>query len=343
MIRNEQINGPTDREALLAANELVPLKGPYLYVYDMNEKTKPIMVREYPKVQSRAEGVWPQFRSAANGKCPFIEENVRTRRRYQETERAKDSTKEEGREEERTVPRKFEREATPPRTRTGNFVEQSMQPPLISGRKRALAEMESGANRASNLIQQLPPPAFKPGLDRTSSNPGHHSGVAGLEPMASGLQASNITSAIRSQMISSTAAAPGAKAGISKELHGLQRKVVEKNSRQALGSLGTSKRMTDIAGAGRSRENALPRVAKQRAEEKLGRRTLIQIHEEMTQSDEDEADLETDRGRDAAQKVLKGMKKEERPGYCENCREKFDDFEDVRSLPKRINSMLIIV
>ena len=74
VLRNELVNGPSDRDHLSSLKELVTFKGPFIYVHDMNEKTRPVMVREYPKVARRQDGAWPQFRSAALGKCPFLDE-----------------------------------------------------------------------------------------------------------------------------------------------------------------------------------------------------------------------------------------------------------------------------
>lgn len=138
-----------------------------------------------------------------------------------------------------------------------------------------------------------------------------------------------MTSAIRSQIISSTAAAPGAKAGTSKEIHGLKRKVLEKNSAPALHGMQACSKPTSAAVPARA-EQAIPttRQSRRRAQEKL-----VNIEEESTQSEDDENKWiaeDVQRGR-AQAKVIQIKQKERKPGYCENCREKYDDFEEVSS------------
>jgi regulatory subunit for Cdc7p protein kinase len=142
--------------------------------------------------------------------------------------------------------------------------------------------------------------------------------IAG-EPIASGLQASNITSAIRSQMISSTAAAP--RAGNSKEVNALKRKVLEKNSvPSANTNSGHSSAMNDVR-AMLNQEHVPPmRAAKRKAQETLG----------FLQDDESERQAR----KAAALRKRKTVEKELKPGYCENCREKFNDFDEVRRLTR---------
>ena len=58
MLRNEMLNGPSDRDPTVTLVEMVPFKGPHIYVRDMDEKTKPIMVKEYPKVLRSEKGAF---------------------------------------------------------------------------------------------------------------------------------------------------------------------------------------------------------------------------------------------------------------------------------------------
>ena len=75
MLRQERLHGPSDRDVSSRTHELVLFKGPYLYVRDIDERTKPIMVKDWPKPAKSPEfGEWPQFRAASYGKCPFIED-----------------------------------------------------------------------------------------------------------------------------------------------------------------------------------------------------------------------------------------------------------------------------
>ena len=139
------------------------------------------------------------------------------------------------------------------------------------------------------------------------------------------MQRSTLTSAVQSQMISSTAASAGARAGTSKEVHELKRKVLERNNTGSLsvGSIPSSHRMTDIAGAMRNARAPAPqRVAKARAQERLGG-----IQEEGNPSEDERA---AERAARASSRRKKAPIKEPKPGYCENCREKYDDFDEVK-------------
>ena len=327
MIKNEQLHGTGERELNLATTEFVPLKGPYIYIRCMNEKTKPIMVREYPKVQNRQDGEWPQFRSASIGKCPFVEEESSLRAVDRDTEKRL-------KEEER---KRAKVETT---SRSHTSYTSQMHPPSNTIRKKPLGEMTSAAFnklQPTQQVQRLPPlPAADDATFSKASESRKEEGLASnikgtfarAEPMASGMQASNVTSAIRSQMISSTAAgAPGAKAGTSKEIHGLQRKVFERNNGPTVGGMGQRfYGMMDLAAVARtSRSN--PRVAKSKAQERLGQKhDLMNIIDVPTPSELEERDVQQRR---KASRLSRNEKREAKPGYCENCREKFEDFEEV--------------
>lgn len=326
MLRNERLNGPSDLDSTVTTLELVPFKGPYIYIRDMDEKTKPILVREYPKPQHKEDGEWPQFRSASQGKCPFIEDG------RQELERAK------AREQELLSRTKAETQRAP-RTRAATAAETSRPEPVQKVmKKQPLNETKNGLNPMLPTPEKLhgkgicPPPAT---TNIKASNPKieyKHNPTTGPprlfggEPAASGLQASNITSAIRSQMISSTAAAPGAKTGISKEVHGLKRKVLEKNSGPVLSNMQANQRTADSTAATRAERNVpVARQTRRKAQE-----TLVHIDEESTQSEEEE-DIWTAEEVQRADVVLSKhtVVKDLKPGYCENCREKYDDFDQV--------------
>lgn len=319
LLRNERINGPSDRDPTVATKEMVHFKGPYIYVHDIDEKQRPIMVREYAKVAHKEDGDWPQFRSVANGKCPFVEEVDYSRR---------DAEKEMARQQ-----KQMEREkAAAPRTRAAAAVQAGMQPPKTMNGNEVLAEIEQAGNRGI-----APPPSKQavpfeiPSLEREPSSKGPQNAFVsragagklfGGEPVASGVQPSNITSAIRSQMISSTAAAPGAKAGTSKEVHGLQRKVLERNSGPASLGLTSSHRMTDLAAATKD-DNG--RMTKRRANDKLG---MIEEDAPANEAEQNARKVEAVRKDKAVQK-RKSEKRDPKPGYCENCMDKFEDFDEV--------------
>jgi regulatory subunit for Cdc7p protein kinase len=307
-------------------------KGPFIYIHDIDERQKPIMVREYPKVKDKEKqkGEWPQFRSVAGGRCPFIEEVDK---------------REIEKEKERLQRQQEKEKSMAPRTRASAAEASRMDPPKTLGNKRVLADTATGSNRnITVLTKQTNPFEASKASNRTEVEPssrgqqnafvsragaGH---LFGGEPVASGVQPSNITSAIRSQMISSTAAQPGAKAGTSKEVHGLQRKVLEKNS-GGPGSYGiaSSNRMTDIIIS--TREEMASRASK-RKQEKLD---LIEEDLDPSEVEENARKVEATRKAKAVQQ-RKLEKRDPKPGYCENCQDKFEDFDEVRtSFPACIN------
>jgi regulatory subunit for Cdc7p protein kinase len=332
LLRNEQLNGPADREVIFTSNDMVAFKGPYIYIRDMDEKTKPIMVREYPKVQSREQGAWPQFRSAPRGKCPFIEEVGHSRR---EPERAKIKEKAEA-----DVQGNCEPAPGSPRERATNVNETiRMQPPPPINRKRPLGELDQGATVQKNLPQQLPVVLNRcSSLEITADDSTDakvrpscvRPGLFGGEPMASGMQASNITSAIQSQMISSTSAAPGAKGGTSREVHGLQRKVLERTVAPSINKTGSIDKISDLLATTRSlRGIPATRAAKLRAQENIVRGKLSNVKEKAMSLEQDEMEKENPLRQKIAILASREFERELKPGYCENCREKFEDFEEV--------------
>ena len=314
MLRNERINGPSDRDPTAVNRELNYFKGPYIYIWDMDEKLKPIMVREYPKVANKSDGEWPQFRSVGNGRCPFVEEvdvPDRERRRNREQEKARAAKQE-------TVPvLKPPPEATRPK-------------PVIG--KRTLTEMEDGHNRARAAA---PAEVFNPAkttlpkqVETRAENAFISRAPGGRlfagEPVASGLQASNVTSAIRSQMISSTSGLNGAKAGTSKEIHGLQRKVLQKAVPGVPGPGASSRRTAELSmDAASSRSASLSR----------------QTSKTTRAQDEDSQRLAEGKEAKSQAPPLKS-KKDLKPGYCENCQAKFRDFDEVGALPIPRNATL---
>lgn len=328
MLRNERLNGPSDRDATIALSELVPFKGSYLYIRDMDEKSKPIMVRDYPKPGPNEVGEWPQFHSVRVGKCPFVEEPIT---------RAELVVREEAR---RAKERAASREA--PRTRAATIREDAEAKSARSVPQRGpLDEVKNAGNAPAPPSAAMPIPACCPPPPATTARPGSPLKTArgavipprpklfGGEPAASGMQPSNITSAIRSQMISSTAAQPGAKAGTSKEIHGLKRKVLEKNSGPALINIHARRESIDPAGNGRAERN----IPAARQTRRQAQETLIHIDEESTQSEEEDDVWIAEDARSKRQQLRKVLeKKDPKPGYCENCREKYDDFDDVSLL-----------
>ena len=329
MLRNER----SKKSETIAAEEFAPFRGFYIYVRDMNEKTKPILIKEFPKPPKNEIGEWPQFHATNPGKCPFVEDHSISRQDY---ERALKQEK-----AERAKERLGRRAA--PRTRAETALDAThTEPTQVTVEKQPLTESKNGGNKAAPTSEKLPeffaPPVPVPPNSRSPRKGSTEipadtaPRLFGGEPAASGLQPSNITSAIRSQMISSTAAAPGAKAGTSKEVHGLQRKVLEKNCAPTLRIIKGSQVQPAAVGPARA-EHAIPITRQSR---RIAQERLVHIEEESTQSG-DEEDIwrceEVQRERSVqshGKENIKQPKKDPKPGYCENCREKYNDFDQVR-------------
>lgn len=324
MLRNEQLNGASDRDTSVLPLEFVPFKGPYIYVRDMAERTKPILLKEYPKSEKSEDGEWPQFRSVAPGKCPFVDENLPKPEKVKAREGdivSKGSVKSQ------------------PRTRAVSAMGKSQTSHSNLSTKdrhhQPLVELRNVPGPLAPVAEIKETPYL--GCPLTPIPVGRRSPVKGLrnapalhgprmfggEPAASGLQPSNLTSAIRSQVISSTAAGPGAKAGTSKEIQGLKRKVLERNSGPVLNRIQISQRISHPSRA----ESSIAAVRQTMAKAK---EHLIHIDEELVQSDAEEEVWRADQVTKAESQISRNIeKKDGKPGYCENCRDKYDNFDEV--------------
>ena len=334
VLRKEKSAATWEREIMSMFQTRVTFKGPFIYVHDMDERTRPTMVREYAKVAKPVDGEWPQFRSTAIGKCPFLEEPATRREIEQERLREEELQQQEILAAKQTS---LEQGISAPQ-------QQSMQPPCRRSPRKALQDLVNGApvclpmpDRATSMpkipLKLERQPSYPPTLIAPGSSLRHmHFFQSGGEPAASGIVRSNLTSAIQSQMISSTAANAGAKAGTSKEVHELKRKVLERGHTGSLsiGSIPSSHRMTDLAGALKDARAPPPqRVAKMRAQEKLGG-----IQEEST------LQIDTSQSQQSIRSIKKRKqtgKRDSKPGYCENCRDKYDDFEDVSQMKSSLS------
>lgn len=310
LLEQEKLSRPTDRDYSVAAQDMITLRGFYIYIHDMDEQTRPVMVREYPKVGKKEDGKWPQFRVSGNYKCPFIEDREAVRRQQMEEQDARHA-----RRIATAAPRTRAITAAMDEKRAlgdnSNLARRSTAP-AVSGKEENTNP--AGAPKALQATRDGVPPMFGSAQANLRAMPR----FIGGEPVASGLHQSNITSAIKSQMISSTAAAPGARAGNSKEVNQLKRKVLEKNSAPSANS-GHSSAMNDMSiRAALNQEHSQPmRAAKRKAQETLG----------YIREDTDE---ERKVRKAATVRRKKPVEKELKPGYCENCREKFNDFDEVR-------------
>ncbi|KAI4085839.1 MAG: hypothetical protein LQ344_008091 [Seirophora lacunosa] len=331
LLRKEQLNGPSD--AASTTSGIIPFKGPYIYIRCMDEKTKPILVKEWPRVANREDGEWPQFRGNGAGKCPFI---VDQRPQRQEVERPRARVKQLQAQEV-----ELRRQTLRARTVAATAASTTRRPGEPVLRKQPLAESREGGNVTVSSKTHAPGQEnVGPSIDGFEKPPTPMKAPNNIppaarlrffngEPAASGMQPSNITSAIRSQMISSTAAQPGAKAGTSKEVYGLKRKVLERNTApglqatQATQASQASERSIESLGAARAeRHIPLARQTRRQAQERL-----VHIDEESTQSEDDE-EVWRHEGVQKRQLLEKqASKREAKPGYCENCRDKYSDFE----------------
>lgn len=314
LLRSEAVNGPSDRDPL-SSMEMIMFKGPFIYIHDMNEKTKPVMVREYPKVHKRQDGAWPQFRSAPLGKCPFMDESPSRkdsdRHRMREAHKEKKATLQAA-EEVRTKP-----SAGLQRTAGMKLVTGLGKPQRPEGQHRASKPEVATKSVFEETHERKSSESFiPPHFPRTGPF------YTGREPAASGVQPSNVTSAIRSQMISSTAAAAGAKAGLSKEVHGLKRKVLEKGTGNiAPGSMAAPQRPSNGSAASTHHQN------RRNMPTPVGKNGHG-LENNTNQSEAAGTKRRRDDRRDSEQKKPE-QRRDPKPGYCENCQDKFDDFEEV--------------
>ncbi|KAI2628618.1 Dfp1/Him1, central region-domain-containing protein [Hypoxylon sp. NC1633] len=304
LLHNERVNGPSDRDPTVNAQELHHFKGPYIYIYDVEEKQKPIMVREYKKVAEKVKGEWPQFRTAALGRCPFIEDYESRDPQPQPKPKVSVTRAAAAAEEARPI-------LQPPK----------IGPPKPITGKRTLGEMESGHSRGSSVAstELANPPRLPfgrmPDLGMNAFTGRAPSRLFGGEPLASGVQPSNMTSAIRSQMISSTATTPGVITGLSKEVHGLQRQVLKRNS------TATSQDLSSRRNAEISFRDEIPNK-RPFTMTRASSRKLDMIDESATTRREPQDNLVEKRG------PAKTKKSDPKPGYCENCADKYADFDE---------------
>lgn len=311
LLQKERVNGPSDRE-------LTYFKGPYIYIYDIEEKQKPIMVREYNKVSDRSKAEWPQFQTAAVGRCPFIEDSE-----IREAREAKEAAE----EAQQKAPAKVDGQAVsetkpvlqPPR----------MAPPKPVTGKRTLREMESGHNRQASVTSADFSTRSRivggENIDLSRKAFTSHAAtgrVLGGEPVASGLQRSNMTSAIRSQMISSTATTPGVITGLSKEVHCLQRQVLKWPSAAAMSRDHSSRPTTETSFREDSSTKQPPTLSR------TSSRKLELINEESKVNGTAENIRSTTRAAPRKKPRDREHERELKPGYCENCAEKYPDFDE---------------
>ncbi|EZF35190.1 hypothetical protein H109_03786 [Trichophyton interdigitale MR816] len=323
-LQHEKLHAPTDSDSLTLNKGLVPFKGPYLYIWDYNRETRPVVIREYPKVNKKQDGAWPQFRSVELGKCPFVET---AGSRKTEKDRQKQQQAKTNNTQTTLVTKTMAPPARGPSKTTNQQQQQSnmtatnqddTESALEDSAGRPIEPMENTAAATTTTTNVGPRPVSK-GSISASSLPFKFGG----EIAASGIQPSNITSAIRSQMISSTAATQGPRAVTSKEVHELKRKVLEKSSGIVSTAISSCHR-ADAAAAPQSQPVRVPIARAAKVKAQANDNGTVQLTERNR------------RASDAAPKKQSGLRKQQtgskkrdpKPGYCENCREKFEDYED---------------
>ncbi|KAK4150326.1 Dfp1/Him1, central region-domain-containing protein [Chaetomidium leptoderma] len=312
LLDHERVHGPSDRDPTVSSKDLYTFRGFYIYVYDVEEKTKPIMIREYTKAEPK-DGDWPQFRIASQGRCPFLIDESHDLPDKEDRDRARAKARAAKAAAEKVAePAALKPKASEIPTRVG---------------KRTLAQMEDGHNRGAASARATESfdrsKVSNPlSLEFRSQNAFISQAKAGRllagEPVASGLQPSNVTSAIRSQMISSTAGGVlGAKAGTSKEIHGLQRKVVlQKASTPALSQDLSSRRRAEMS-------HDSTTFVRSASASQINQRKLDIVDEEGISRQREKL------RRTASVPVPQSKPKRDlKPGYCENCQDKFADFEE---------------
>lgn len=343
-------------------SDVVPFRGYYVYVHDVEEKNRPVMVREFPRPRENEEGSWPQLHSVAIPRCPFF---VEPSSKHDETER----------QEEAVV--QVEKPAGGSKTRAASASHEVAKARAAQPDQRPLHSALEQQSRHMNVPPQPLPPQARmfepPPLKHTGSNTTtdslpahltnrfHFQGIprpgSGREPLASGLQQSNQTSAIRSQAISSTAANPVARFGSkSREMHELQRRAVEQRRSNLSVNSVPSSFINDVRAAINNDPTSVPGRGPTRH---IHAKPLTKIYEDETQSDEEEQSssqnhqpqpqqqAQAHRQKQAKQPLAKKKRKEvlrePKPGYCENCRDKYEDFNEVSLLADLSHDRLLTV
>lgn len=314
--------------------EIVPFTAYYVSVRDMDEKVKPILIREFEVTEEKKDGDWPMLRSVSAGRCPFVEEVP--------VDKEKHAKGAKPRNDEPTTRKATHDSAKPtlgapkvnaPRTRsqTRSPARPPLQESVVAGNQMAkppLPKVASKANDPPTLSRQNS--GSIPSMPPMMHGRGHFRGLSqnhGGDPVASGMRA-NQTSAIRSQAISSTAPAPGVRLGQSQRPpQHLNRRVLEKQSGLSANSM-TSTYMNDVRAA-LNTDQAHPRLGVHNAGK---HEALCVIAEDETLSEDEESQPQCQaqkRPRTTTKKTKKPTVREPKPGYCENCRDKYEDFHEV--------------
>ncbi|KAK6362314.1 hypothetical protein TWF730_006010 [Orbilia blumenaviensis] len=300
--RNEEALGrllsqdKTRSTQLSSSKEMYIFKGPYVLVGDAGGRYKHFIIREFRNVSQPENGDWPQFRSNREGRCPFVLDPD-TKRAYmrEEAEReaeAKAKAKEAARLKARSIME------PPPRNQSlrakTSLLKEDTRTGLID--RRPLGSIENKVDRdmataaAATAVRKTESRLDKlKDLHRTRQD---NLVLTGYEPAASGIRQTGPTSAVVSQAISSNPVLVGPKAGTSRDVQRLNRRVFEKTT----------------GGIRQTNSGATLQVVDEESNQVKGeRKTLKRARSEVV--------------------VKEASKKQPVAGYCENCRDKYDDFE----------------
>ncbi|KAK6521852.1 hypothetical protein TWF506_002055 [Arthrobotrys conoides] len=279
-----------------SSKEMYVFKGPYVLVGDASGRYKHFIIREFRNASQPESGDWPQFRSNREGRCPFVLDPD-TKRAYMREE-AEREAEAKAKEKEATRLRARIVMEPPPRNQSlrakTSLLKEDQRAALVD--RRPLAGIENKVDR--DMATAAAATAVRKTESRVDKLKDSHRSrqdnlvLTGYEPVASGLRPTGPTSAVVSQAISSNPVLVGPKAGTSRDVQRLNRRVFEKTT----GGIRQTNTTT-----------TLQVVDEENNEAKTGRKTLKRTRSELV--------------------AKEATKKQPVAGYCENCRDKYDDFE----------------
>ncbi|TGJ72952.1 hypothetical protein EYR41_000074 [Orbilia oligospora] len=279
-----------------SSKEMYVFKGPYVLVGDASGRYKHFIIREFRNALQPESGDWPQFRSNREGRCPFVLDPD-TKRAYMREEAEREA---EAKAKEKEAARLRARIVMEPPPRNQSLRAKTSL--LREDPRAALTDRRPISSIENKVDRDMATAAAATAVRKTESRvdklkDAHRSRqdnlvLTGYEPVASGLRPTGPTSAVVSQAISSNPVLVGPKAGTSRDVQRLNRRVFEKTT----GGIRQTNTTT-----------ALQVVDEENNEAKAGKKTLKRTRSELV--------------------VKEASKKQPVAGYCENCRDKYDDFE----------------
>ncbi|KAK9360011.1 Dfp1/Him1, central region-domain-containing protein [Lipomyces starkeyi] len=302
MLREEKLNGPADSDPRARRDDIHYFKGPYIYIRDATQIYRPIMVREYTRVSEPQLGDWPQFRVTGPGKCPFVLDI-----QYHQNRDVKEV-------KPRRAGSKLKRTATveaEPNTSKG----------AVKSRKLPGDERESH-NDAANFLQVHEDPQVEIGEYITEDM--RQQAAAFKEPH------SRKKSALTPVRMTSARANSGSKAAADL-----------KARKQALSATGRSYhvRMSaalghELVATGINMSNATSNIRSMTQSGGAANGLARQVSQVQSKEVNSLKRKVFERNRrplpipQVAVKKEAVAVKEVRPGYCENCKDKYDDYEE---------------